>query len=105
MIEIKDPTTLGRANCSCTLLRQAFNDDNQQENIIITARHCIRQGNFGNGPLADIANAKLFFNNSNPDCNTTPNVQNKAFRYELTGGMTLIDESSIHDIAEVVLFP
>lgn len=92
--------------CSCTLLRQGFSsgDDNQQENIIITARHCIRKGSAGFGDLTDLNQMQFIFNFSNPDCQTSPNIafSIKQNRYKLTGA-TLIDESSIHDIAVLKL--
>ena len=32
---------VGGGKCSCTLIRQAIGDDNQQQNYLLTARHCI----------------------------------------------------------------
>ncbi|MBI2722824.1 MAG: hypothetical protein HYX39_11680 [Bacteroidetes bacterium] len=54
-----------------TLLRQAFSngDDNQQQNIIIPARHVIHSGSLGLEPLTDLNQMKFYFNYSNPDCN------------------------------------
>lgn len=94
-------TGSGGGDCTCTLLRQlsSNNDDNQQQNIIITARHCIHQGSSQQSPLVNLNNLIFYFNYSNPGCATTPNVPNKQFRYEITGGATLIDESFINDIA------
>ncbi|MBI2722659.1 MAG: T9SS type A sorting domain-containing protein [Bacteroidetes bacterium] len=91
-------TPNGGGQCTATLLRQIVGDDNQQQNIIITARHCIHQGDNGFGPLADINNMEIEFNYSNPDCNVVPNPPYKTGRYKLKGA-TLIDESLFNDIA------
>jgi|688.fasta_scaffold03630_13 hypothetical protein len=88
------------AQGSGTLLRQAFsnNDDNQQENIIITARHVIRQGNAGFGPLTDLSKMVFIFNYSSNGCSNNDQVTCKSCRYVVKGA-TLIDESLVHDIA------
>jgi hypothetical protein len=87
-----------------TLLRQLYggNDDNQQQNIIITARHVIHSGTSGFGPLTNLSQMKFYFNYSNGDCNTIPSPdpinEPKLNRYVITGA-TLIDEDVATDIA------
>jgi hypothetical protein len=82
----------GVGSSSAVLLRQARTDDNLQENIIITARHAIRQGSTGSGPLGDLANTVFYFNYSSPDCgNSTLNTKDS---YSVIGA-TLINEGII----------
>jgi len=103
MMKIKDPP--GVSGCTCTLLRQAFNnnDDNQQENIFITSRHCIVKNAFNpsnsSSNLLDFQNAIFIFNFSNPDASTTTNITSKSCRYVLEGGATLIDIDYATDVA------
>ncbi|MBC7864517.1 MAG: T9SS type A sorting domain-containing protein, partial [Bacteroidia bacterium] len=92
--------------CSCTLLRQGFSngDDNQQQNIIITAAHCIHTGFATTGPIVSLGTSRIYFNYSNADCNPNPyksdpfSSPSKQQRYELVG-LTLIDEDPFLDIA------
>ncbi|MDP1802451.1 MAG: T9SS type A sorting domain-containing protein [Bacteroidota bacterium] len=85
----------GGTSGTATLLRQDFSDDNEQENIIITARHVIHQGNSGFGPLLDLTNVDVIFNYSSPGC---ANIAYEG-RYKLKTKLTLIDESLLWDIA------
>lgn len=97
-IKIAVPGSGGQ--CSCVLLRQARTDDNLQENIILTSRHCIRSGNTGAGPIGDLSQAKFTFNYSSPDCgNSTLASENN---YTLFGA-TVIIESSIVNVSFVVI--
>lgn len=109
MMEIEDPSNGDLITCSCTLLRKAFtnNDDNQQENIFITSRHCIVQKAInpsnGSNNANDIANAKFIFNYSNADGATTSPIGCKVSRYVITGGATVLDVDFIDDIAVLKL--
>lgn len=107
MMEVQESTDpfSDVSRCSCTLLRQAFTsgDDNQQENIFITARHCIVKKAINpsnaNANLMNVAGAKFIFNYSNPDGSTTSNINCKVGRYVIEGGADIIDISFINDIA------
>ncbi|MDZ4663271.1 MAG: hypothetical protein SGJ15_00190, partial [Bacteroidota bacterium] len=110
MMEIKNPSTGSLSACSYVLLRQAFtnNDDNQQENIFITARHCvvksaINPSNNNNNNKMDLANAKFVFNYSNADASPTSTIGCKVSRYVVEGGATIVDISYLHDIVVLKL--
>lgn len=45
------------------------NRQNSLDKLFITARHCIHEGNLGQGELIDLTQLEYYFNYNNPDCN------------------------------------
>jgi len=108
MMEIKDLSGPGKYTCTCTLLRQATasNNDNLQENVFITSRHCIVKnaaGGLTSNNLLDFGNAKFIFNYSNADATNTSNIGCKVSRYVVEGGAQLIDASTPHNMVVMKL--
>jgi len=86
-------------NCTGTLVRQWGIPANDQQPLILTAKHCIEG--------VDLSSAIFYFNYQSPDCdeNSVP-LNNRgtrcniaSYRYAVPGGATLVDQSSLPDFA------
>lgn len=52
--------------CTGTLINQQTSDQGLRQ-LFVTARHCIHEGDFGEGPLVNLENVIFYFNFQSPD--------------------------------------